>query len=219
MRQSQALVMTPQLMQSIRLLQYTHTELERFIDEEIERNPLLERSSDENSGSEDVAEPVAVPEEVSSDWLAPELEWSAENISDKLDSTLENVFPDEPGTIDRLAPDLAAQWKSNIGGKLAPGESFDLDSVAAHPIFAETSPKRPSGSARLSRRSSAPWQPARRSIRSAFSRATSRNACRCSFVPRIAWIRRWRSSSGIWNFWRGATSRHCAASAASTKKI
>ena len=41
MRQSQALVMTPQLMQSIRLLQFTHAELERFIDEEIERNPLL----------------------------------------------------------------------------------------------------------------------------------------------------------------------------------
>ena len=43
LRQSQALVMTPQLMQSIRLLQFTHAELERFVDEEIERNPLLER--------------------------------------------------------------------------------------------------------------------------------------------------------------------------------
>ncbi|TIM87674.1 MAG: RNA polymerase sigma-54 factor, partial [Mesorhizobium sp.] len=42
LRQSQSLVMTPQLMQSIRLLQLTHVELERFIDEEIERNPLLE---------------------------------------------------------------------------------------------------------------------------------------------------------------------------------
>ncbi|RWG60791.1 MAG: RNA polymerase sigma-54 factor, partial [Mesorhizobium sp.] len=44
LRQSQSLVMTPQLMQSIRLLQLTHVELERFIDEEIERNPLLERA-------------------------------------------------------------------------------------------------------------------------------------------------------------------------------
>ena len=31
LRQSQSLVMTPQLMQSIRLLQLTHVELERFI--------------------------------------------------------------------------------------------------------------------------------------------------------------------------------------------
>ena len=134
MRQSQALVMTPQLMQSIRLLQYTHTELERFIDEEIERNPLLERSPDEGSGGEDAPEPSVVSEEASSDWLEPELEWSAESISDKLDSTLENVFPDEPGMTDRLGPDLAAQWKSNAGGKLPPGESFDLDTVAAHPV-------------------------------------------------------------------------------------
>mgnify|MGYP001327237400 FL=1 len=134
MRQSQALVMTPQLMQSIRLLQYTHTELERFIDEEIERNPLLERSPDEGAGGEDAPEPSVVSEEASSDWLEPELEWSAESISDKLDSTLENVFPDEPGMTDRLGPDLAAQWKSNAGGKLPPGESFDLDTVAAHPV-------------------------------------------------------------------------------------
>ena len=44
LRQSQSLVMTPQLMQSIRLLQLTHLELEKFVDEEIERNPLLDRA-------------------------------------------------------------------------------------------------------------------------------------------------------------------------------
>ena len=41
-RQSQSLVMTPQLMQSIRLLQISHLELSAFIDGEIENNPLLE---------------------------------------------------------------------------------------------------------------------------------------------------------------------------------
>ena len=40
LRQSQSLVIKPQLLQSIRLLQFTHTEFERFIDDEIERNPL-----------------------------------------------------------------------------------------------------------------------------------------------------------------------------------
>ncbi|RYE72167.1 MAG: RNA polymerase sigma-54 factor, partial [Hyphomicrobiales bacterium] len=41
MRQSQSLVMTPQLLQSIRLLQFSHRELQTFIDQEMEKNPLL----------------------------------------------------------------------------------------------------------------------------------------------------------------------------------
>ena len=40
-RQTQSLVMTPQLLQSIRLLQYSHLELQAFVDTEMERNPLL----------------------------------------------------------------------------------------------------------------------------------------------------------------------------------
>ncbi|MBO0905126.1 RNA polymerase factor sigma-54 [Jiella sonneratiae] len=40
-RQSQSLVMTPQLLQSIRLLQYSNTELQAFVDSQLERNPLL----------------------------------------------------------------------------------------------------------------------------------------------------------------------------------
>ena len=41
MRQTQSLAMTPQLLQSIRLLQYSHHELRAFVDTEMERNPLL----------------------------------------------------------------------------------------------------------------------------------------------------------------------------------
>jgi RNA polymerase sigma-54 factor len=43
LRQSQSLVMTPQLRQAIKLLQFTNMEVSSFIEEEIERNPLLER--------------------------------------------------------------------------------------------------------------------------------------------------------------------------------
>lgn len=43
MRQSQSLVMTPQLQQAIKLLQLTNIELSEFVEQEIERNPLLER--------------------------------------------------------------------------------------------------------------------------------------------------------------------------------
>lgn len=134
LRQSQALVMTPQLMQSIRLLQLTHMELERFIDEEIERNPLLDR-----------AEPTAEAEAIDpgategagrpDDWFDGEPALTAEAIARKLDSSLENLFPDDPGTTQRLGPDLAAQWKSAAGAAGGQGvaDGFDIDDMAAAP--------------------------------------------------------------------------------------
>src|SRR6201987_4888874 len=45
-RQSQSLVMTPQLMQAIKLLQLSNLDLAAFVEEELERNPLLERAND-----------------------------------------------------------------------------------------------------------------------------------------------------------------------------
>ncbi len=43
LRQSQTLVMTPQLRQAIQLLQFSNLEAAAFVEEELERNPLLER--------------------------------------------------------------------------------------------------------------------------------------------------------------------------------
>src|SRR5690242_916526 len=45
-RQSQALVMTPQLMQAIKLLQLSNLDLAAYVDAEFERNPLLERGAE-----------------------------------------------------------------------------------------------------------------------------------------------------------------------------
>jgi len=53
LRQSQALVMTPQLQQAIKLLQMSNLELNVYVDQELEQNPLLER--EENDGGLDVA--------------------------------------------------------------------------------------------------------------------------------------------------------------------
>ncbi len=58
-RQSQSLVMTPQLMQAIKLLQLSNLDLVAFVEEELERNPLLERASD---GAESAGNPGAAPE-------------------------------------------------------------------------------------------------------------------------------------------------------------
>ncbi|MEX2453370.1 MAG: RNA polymerase factor sigma-54 [Rhodospirillaceae bacterium] len=47
LRQSQSLVMTPQLQQAIKLLQMSNVELSEYIEQEIEQNPLLERENAE----------------------------------------------------------------------------------------------------------------------------------------------------------------------------
>ncbi|MEJ6785738.1 RNA polymerase factor sigma-54 [Aminobacter sp. Piv2-1] len=136
LRQSQSLVMTPQLMQSIRLLQFTHTELERFIDEEIERNPLLERAEvPDDSAGEQFPKIETAAEAASSqgdDWFEAEAGWTSEAISEKLDTSLENLFPDDPGAVERVGPDLAMQWKSAATGGLGVGsQGFDMEDMAA----------------------------------------------------------------------------------------
>mgnify|MGYP003392420655 CR=1 FL=1 len=63
-RQSQSLVMTPQLMQAIKLLQLSNLDLVAFVEEELERNPLLERASDGSEPAESSG-PTAEHSEVS----------------------------------------------------------------------------------------------------------------------------------------------------------
>ena len=46
-RQSQQLVLTPQLAQAIKLLQLSNLELDAYIAEELSKNPLLETPSEE----------------------------------------------------------------------------------------------------------------------------------------------------------------------------
>lgn len=56
-RQGQGLVMTPQLQQAIKLLQLSNLELQEFVAEELEKNPLLERERDEEAPPEREAAP------------------------------------------------------------------------------------------------------------------------------------------------------------------
>ena len=71
LRQSQSLVMTPQLRQAIKLLQFSNQDVTAFVDEELERNPLLERGevfSDHAAPAERPAiDQVAAPERELSD--------------------------------------------------------------------------------------------------------------------------------------------------------
>ena len=61
LRQTQALVMTPQLQQAIKLLQFSNLELSQFIEGELETNPLLERdeTADESDDAPATAEELS----------------------------------------------------------------------------------------------------------------------------------------------------------------
>ena len=100
MRQGQALVMTPQLLQAIKLLQFSNLELASFLHDELERNPLLEAESgdegpSERSAAEESREGVEGPRE--GDWAEEGLSTDAVNLSSDLGTEISNAFePDGP---------------------------------------------------------------------------------------------------------------------------
>jgi RNA polymerase sigma-54 factor len=65
LRQSQSLVMTPQLQQAIKLLQLSNLELSEFVEAEIEKNPLLERGDPQRdeapAGASEIGPEAAAP--------------------------------------------------------------------------------------------------------------------------------------------------------------
>ncbi len=134
LRQSQSLVMTPQLMQSIQLLQMTHFELVQFIDQEVEKNPLLEVASgdDGDTSPAESADTETFEQKQNNgegDWFETGATGNAENLSDQLDS---NFAPDYDG--DRAdgkpdAPELLGQWKSMPGGSGDGSTAFDIDDL------------------------------------------------------------------------------------------
>src|ERR1041384_5690960 len=95
LRQSQALVMTPQLMQAIKLLQLSNLDLVAYVDAELERNPLLERGEGEEGGDavpDEPAEPngddhgaKGANGEADGEWLETRLETDTGAIEAKLD--------------------------------------------------------------------------------------------------------------------------------------
>src|SRR5262249_40585870 len=68
-RQSHALVMTPQLMQAIKLLQLSNLDLAAYVEGELERNPLLDRVGEsDGEGERRLAEGDASPAAGAGDW-------------------------------------------------------------------------------------------------------------------------------------------------------
>ena len=127
-RQSQSLAMTPQLQQAIKLLQLSNIELSAFVDEQLEKNPLLERGTgDENRRGEDG--PVASPD-------APTTDSSTEITSAPAAAEADLDAPDHAKTPDAApAADVGGSldYSRSAGSGGALSEGFDpAANAAAH---------------------------------------------------------------------------------------
>jgi len=112
LRQTQSLVMTPQLQQAIKLLQLSNMELSTFIDQELERNPLLEREDADDRGEVEAAplEPITAPEE------PPLLDGMvAGEANEAMDVDYDNLYNNDSAG-DSVDGEAFAQW-SKSGGR------------------------------------------------------------------------------------------------------
>jgi RNA polymerase sigma-54 factor len=160
-RQSQSLVMTPQLMQAIKLLQLSNLDLSTFVEEELERNPLLERANDgpdapvagepgperaefsdisDSADGHDAAgerfEMTNGPagdgfEPAQEDWMSRDL-GSRTEIEQTLDAPLDNLFAEEPSeAAARTAQDAAPTTYTEWGGGASNDEAYNLEAFVA----------------------------------------------------------------------------------------
>ena len=110
LRQGQALVMTPQLQQAIKLLQYSNIELAHYVEEELQKNPLLERDEGDRGdaaagGAGDARAEAGAQDAPATDPAAPEAasyesgltiseDGPPADVENVLDTDYENVYTD-----------------------------------------------------------------------------------------------------------------------------
>jgi len=136
LRQSQSLVMTPQLMQAIKLLQLSNLDLIAYVDAELERNPMLERAEGDDGAdaSPDPDGPAAdgPADDDPADWLQTDLEPDGA-IAGKLDTDLANIFPDDHvKPADETMPVLPAEsWAVAPSRQPVSSDDYNLEAFVA----------------------------------------------------------------------------------------
>lgn len=142
LRQGQAMVLTPQLLQAIKLLQMPSLELAEFVENELVSNPLLERAQEREDREEASADPPKSPGFAEApaepgDWAGEALETDAGRLAANLGAELDNVFE-----ADRTAPPspsapaefLSAQAWTGVGGGHEAAEAPDLEAYVAETV-------------------------------------------------------------------------------------
>ncbi len=126
LRQSQNLVMTPQLQQAIKLLQMNNVELSEYLEEELEKNPLLEKAEPEGAPTDN--EP------------APEIE--ARNERDDVEQTFDESWTgNESDAQSSSVPDYESN--NTMSGVGAGGNrNFDDPELSLENTLAQTKTRR-----------------------------------------------------------------------------
>ena len=115
LRQSQQLVMTPQLQQAIRMLQMSGTDIASFVAEEVERNPVLEL---ENPDRETAAAPV--------EKATPEID-NVGAAEDAFDTGKENLYEGAEAAPALMGGGGEVNWSGTGAGGSSGGEGFDFE--------------------------------------------------------------------------------------------
>jgi RNA polymerase sigma-54 factor len=121
-RQSQSLVLTPQLAQAIKLLQLSNRELEAYIQEELSKNPLLESPAGDGEGQGETELPAGDFQESGDNDEAPDDPGADDLILARADD-------DRPMDMDWNAEALETDSFSDVVGASGQGgeEAFDFD--------------------------------------------------------------------------------------------
>lgn len=141
-RQSQSLVMTPQLMQSIQLLQMPYAELLAFIGAEVEKNPLLEMAGSETEDDDPAIQDEGREEAVhllltetgdlSGDWYESENTGRLSSLEQGLDTNFSGHDAGEETALRPASADLSESWKSQAAH--GSGEGFEPDDFSTGPV-------------------------------------------------------------------------------------
>src|SRR5271157_2224888 len=141
MRQGQTMVLTPQLLQAIKLLQMPNLELTQFIENELTNNPLLERTEEREELAPDPvdrpdAEAAEAPAEPG-DWAREALETDAAGLAANLGTEVDNAFDADrsaPALKSAPADGLTAHSWTGVGVGSDAGEAPDLEAYVAETL-------------------------------------------------------------------------------------
>jgi RNA polymerase sigma-54 factor len=123
-RQSQSLVMTPQLQQAIKLLQYSNVELAEYVEGELQQNPLLERGDNDGPASLEVLDNMSAYDAATERERTPaedSVGWDASDGPETVEQTASSSLPADGD--DPRDTDYSNDWSSAGISETDPGHA------------------------------------------------------------------------------------------------
>ncbi len=127
MKQGQSLVMTPQLQQAIKLLQLSNVDLSAYVEDELIRNPLLERDTSdvlapEKAAADQIVEPSETHSEIALDTASVKI------AEESVDADFESTYATSKQDAGEVSRDTggAIDWSRTGAGGRSSFESSDF---------------------------------------------------------------------------------------------